>query len=66
MERKKAFNNTNGQNSVVNLKKLTCNNIDLARVNAYAKFDRIPSIRSENIKQKHNLAITKDHNSVVT
>ena len=65
MERKQAFNNTNGQNSVVK-QTLTRNNIDLVRVNAYAKFDRIPSIRSENIKQKHNLAITKGHNSVVT
>ena len=45
-----------GPNSVVNLQKLTCNNpnLDLVRVNAYAKFDQNPSIRSQDIEWKQN------------
>ena len=45
-----------GQNTVVNLQKLTRNNpnLDLVKVNAYAKFGLIPSIRSQDIEPKHN------------
>ena len=45
-----------GYNSVVNLPKLTHNNpnLDLVIVNAYAKFDQIPSIPSEDIERKRN------------
>ena len=47
---------TKGHNSVVNLRKLTCNNsnLDLVKVKAYAKFDQIPSISPQNIEQKQN------------
>ena len=43
-----------------------CNNpnIDLDEVNAYAKFDEILSIHSEDIERKFFFTITKGHNSV--
>ena len=39
---------TKGHNSIVNLHKLTHNkpDLDLVKVNAYAKFDQIPLIHS--------------------
>ena len=45
-----------GHNCVVNLRKLTCNNpnLDLVRVNAYAKFNQIPSICSQDIERNQN------------
>ena len=45
-----------GHNSVVNLQILRHNNpnLDLATVNAYAKFDHIPSICSQDIERKQN------------
>ena len=45
---------TKGHNSVVNMRKGTCNNpnLDVVKVNAYAKFDQIPSIHSQDIEQK--------------
>ena len=45
-----------GHNSVVNLWKFTCSspNLDLVKVNAYAKFDQIPSIHSHDIERKLN------------
>ena len=45
-----------GHNSVVNLRKLTNNNPnpDLVKINAYAKFDQIPSICLQDIEQKQN------------
>ena len=41
---------------VGNLWKLTHNNLnlELVKVNAYAKFDQIPSIRLQDIEQKQN------------
>ena len=41
-----------GHNSVVNLRKLRRNNpnVKLVKVNAYAKFDQIPSIHSEDTR----------------
>ena len=56
-----------GHNSVVNLRKFRRNNpnLDLVKVNVYAKFDQIPSIRSEVIEQNKILSVTKCHNSVV-
>ena len=56
LSRKKNFDNTKGHNSLVNLQKLTCNNLnlDLGKVNAYAKINQIPSIHSEDTKQKGN------------
>ena len=45
---------TKGHNSVVNLQKLTRNNpsLDLVMDYAYAKFDKIPSIRLQDIQTK--------------
>ena len=45
-----------GHNSIENVQKLMGNNpnLDLVKVNAYAKFDQIPSIRSQDIEQKRN------------
>ena len=49
---------TKGHNSVVNLRKWTgsCNNpsLNVVKVNAYAKFDQIPSIRTQDIERKQN------------
>ena len=47
---------TKGHNSVVDLRKWVCNisNIDVVKVNAYAKSDQIPSIRSQDNKWKQN------------
>ena len=43
-------------NSIVNKQKLTRNNpnLDLVKINAYAKFDQIPSICSQGIELKGN------------
>ena len=51
---------TKGHNSFVKWRKWTRNNfnLDLVKVNAYAKFDQIPSIRSQDIYKKRNLMIT--------
>ena len=40
--------------TLANFKKLRCNNpnLDLVLVNAYAKFDQIPPIHSQDIEQK--------------
>ena len=45
-----------GHNSVVNLWELTRNkpNLDLVKVNAYPKFNQIPSILSQDIELKQN------------
>ena len=45
---------TKGHNSAVNLRKSTHNNpnLDLVMLNAYAKFDHIASICSEDIERK--------------
>ena len=45
-----------GYNSVVNFHKLLWNNsnLDLVKINAYAKFDQIPSIHSQDTEQKQN------------
>ena len=47
---------TKGHNCVVNLQKLTRSNpnLDLVNINAYAKYDQIPSIRSQDIERKQN------------
>ena len=47
---------TKGHNSVVNFLKLRRNNpnLDLVKVNPYAKFDQIPLISSEDIEPKQN------------
>ena len=47
---------TKGHNTVVNFRKLTClnPNLDLVKVNTYAKIDPIPSIRLLDIEQKRN------------
>ena len=47
-------------NCVLNLQKSTHNNpnLDLVKVNAYAKFDQIPSICSQDIELKWNSDIT--------
>ena len=47
---------TKGPNSVLNLRKWTRNNsnIDLVKVNAYAKFDRIQSIYLQDNERKRN------------
>ena len=47
---------TKDHNSVVNLQKWTRNNsnLDVVKVNAYAKFYQIPSICSQNIEWKLN------------
>ena len=47
---------TKGHNCVVHLQKLTCNkpNLDLVNVSAYAKFDLIPSICSQDIELSRN------------
>ena len=44
----------NGHKSVVNLQNLMRNNtnVDLVKVNAYAKCDQIPPIRSQDIERK--------------
>ena len=46
IERKRNFDNDQGHNHFVNLRKLTGNNpnLDLVKINAYATFDQIPSI----------------------
>ena len=43
-------------NTFVNRQKLTLNstNLDLVKVNAYAKFNQIPSIRSQDIELTRN------------
>ena len=48
---------TKGHNFVLNLQNWTCYNpnLDVVKVNAYAKFDHIPSILSQDIEQKQNL-----------
>ena len=45
-----------GHNGVVNLRNLTINkpNIELVKVNAYAKFEQISSICSRVFELKHN------------
>ena len=47
---------TKGTNHVVNLGKLRCNNpnLDLVKVIAYAKFDQIPLIHSQDNEWKRN------------
>ena len=47
---------TKGHNCVVCLRNLTHNNsnLDLVKVNAYAKFDQIPSTGSQDIERKPN------------
>ena len=56
---------TKGHKCVVNLRKLT-HNLDLVKVNAYAKFDKIPSICSLDIERKKKiLMLTKGNNFVV-
>ena len=54
---------TKGKNCVVYLCKLACGNpnLDLVNVYAYAKFDLIPSIPSEDIEQKQSLNDRKNH-----
>ena len=56
-----------GHNSVVNLRKLKGNNpnLELVKVNAYAKFDQILLIHSQDIEQKQYLTMSKGHNCVV-
>ena len=56
-----------GHSSVVNKRKLTCNNpnIDLFKVHAYAKFDQIPPICSQATEWNEILMIIKGHNCVV-
>ena len=45
-----------GHNPVINLRKLTRKNanLEVVKVKAYAKFDQIPSIRSQDIERKRN------------
>ena len=45
--------NSVGYNSVVNLQTLTCKNLNLGlvKVNAYAKFDQIPSISPQDTER---------------
>ena len=45
---------TKDHNSVVNLQILKCSNpnLDLVKVNAYAKFDKIPSFLLQDTEQK--------------
>ena len=54
---------TKGKNCVVYLCKLACGNpnLDLVNVYAYAKFDLIRSIPSEDIEQKQSLNDRKNH-----
>ena len=61
LSRNEIFTITNGHNCVVNLQKLTYNNpnLDLVKVNAYAKFDQIPSICSQDIERKQNSDVNK-------
>ena len=40
-------------------------NLDLVKVNAYANFDQIPLIRSQDIERKQNSADNQGHNCVV-
>ena len=53
---------TEGHNFVVNLQKWMPNilNLDLVKVNAYAKFDQIPSIDSQDIEWKQNSDINQE------
>ena len=48
-----------GHNFIINLQNFTCNNpnLDLANINAKAKFRQIPLIRSKGIEQKHNFGV---------
>ena len=57
----KILTSIKGHNSVINLRKLMRYNahLDLVSVNAYAKFDQIPSICSQNIEQKQNSNINQ-------
>ena len=45
-----------GHDHVADLQNLTCNNpnVNLVKVNAYAKFGLIPSIHSQGIEQKQD------------
>ena len=45
-----------GLHSVMNLRKMTVNilNLDLVNINVYAKFGQVLSIRSQDIEQKSN------------
>ena len=56
-----------GYNSVINVRKLTrySPNLDLVYINAYAKFDQIPSICSQDIEWKRNLDIIQVNDSVI-
>ena len=52
---------TKGHNSVIILRKLTLNNrnLDLANINAYAKYRQIPSIHAQDIERKRNSDINE-------
>ena len=58
---------TSGQNYVVNLRNWTRNNpnLDVVKVNAYAKFEQISSIRLQDIERKQNPTTAKGHKCVV-
>ena len=53
---------TKGHNHVINFQKLTHNNskLDQVNVNAYAKFNQIPSICSEDTEHKQNFDKKKE------
>ena len=54
-----------GHNSDINVRTMSCDNIneDLVNMNAYIKFGETPSISSQDIERKRNLALIKGHNS---
>ena len=56
LSREEILTITKSHKSVVNLQQLTCNNLnlDLGKVKAYAKFDQIPSIRSQDMSGNDN------------
>ena len=56
-----------GHNYVVNLQNWTRNNpnLDVVKVNAYAKFEQISSIRLQELERKQNPTIAKGHKCVL-
>ena len=68
LNRNEILTSIKGQNSLINLQKLTWNNpnLDLADMNASAKFGQIPSIRSQDIERKWNSDINQGPSSAIT
>ena len=56
---------TKGNNSVVNFRKLMCinPNLNLVKINAYAKFDPTHQFIHKRLRENKSVRITKDHDS---